>query len=1080
MRKIIGIILVIAITTSLAIPAFAEETEVPQYGSLKVEYSDSRGSIENLEVMILDGYVYANVDSFSSRLGYKWEQNQNVVSIYGTASLWGEQTPALALHFRIGDTTVSYNPMCGIEAEYTTPAPCVQNERGIWIPFSYTLYLLGGSRNIAGDVVTVQMPAQNVLSIAAMITNNESVLSFDWVDDFGYSETATNVTDGAARIVTLFEGLLSFDGSAWTSFVDWNAFDKKFGKTLAALMCTYSSDELKDSIEEVEVMLDVFDPDGALGSMLRTQETLIDSDVNAWEKICKEKLAQLKAGCGTLPQYNMAYQQYERATKKQDLFSAVGADEIIYIQDGLAEATNALEWAKRIGYGVTYLAEFQQRDDFQASVLKNYFATRRDTDKLDDAAAKAIADYASSDIIEYTLSKFFENHALEILVDESGLDALMGVPANLLLLAWDIMSETIPFYSDGLDSVENREISNYAQQVQNDAYQNLNTLIASLRADTASLSPEDCVRLAEYCYVYLKSCYIARSFAIDSLENISEEAHRILESEIDVETEINQKIAEYLSVLSRAGSANSCYILGFLPKNNEELVDMYTDEGIVDIVILGSQNQTPQLQDSFAYVDINTINAVHDLLIGVGYPPDQAESAVTSWSDERIFNIICSKRLWDWDSAYLAKLAIGDEFSIDLSSVEELTQDMFGREFPINVKSDLGSVSGNKLNVELIMGESTELIVENGIHQGDSIRVEGSIFHHYVGFSEFHGYFKAELVENPSSIYGYTLTSIYRTEGNQNFDNITASASSELKETTLTHYANRVIDGDLDTAWVEGVRGVGIDEWIKLETTDGSKMTVSAIEFSLGYQKSEQLLQNNGMPSKVLIECENGYEQEVAFCTCSDVVILDKPQTTSWIKITILEATSGAKYDDTCISEIQLHGMKADAYLQDGLQNMPKENGAVQNNANAANSFIAFVECERYVPYLGVDSFEIIEIEYAYQDVTGDGVAELIVSAINENAWFDTMFFSFDVSNGVEYIGGVYSYTPVSYDPKTNIVIYRSTGPGSEDYTGAQFTLDGSLEITNDFVKDNNVHFTWFSKENILSYFIDLGNAAAP
>lgn len=583
MRKIISIILVIAITASLAIPAFAKETEAPQYGSVKVEYSDSRGSIENLEVMILDGYVYANVDSFSSRLGYKWEQNENVVSIYSTASLWGEQTPALALHFRIGDTTVSYNPMCGIEVEYTTPAPCVQNERGIWVPFSYTLYLLGGSRNIAGDVVTVQMPAQNVLSIAAMITNNESALSFDWVDDFGYSEQTTNVTDGAARVVTLFKGLLAFDGSAWSSFIDWNAFDKKFGRSLAAMLCTYSSDELMESIEEVEVLVDVFDDNGALGSMLRTQQTLIDSDVNAWSKVCEEQLNNLKAGSGTLPQYNMAYQQYERATKQQDLFSAVGADDLMYIQDELSSATNVLDKATKIGYAVSYLSEFQQRDSFQATVLQNYFATRKDTDLLDDATASAIAGYASSGIIKYTAQKFCEEHLLEIIVDETGLDALMGAPANLLLLAWDIMSETIPFYSEGLESVEAREISNYAQQVQNDAALNVNTLIASLRADSASLSPEDCVQLAEYCYVYLKSCYIARSSAIDSLDNISEEARKELESKINVEMEINLKIAEYLSVLSRADSANSCYILGFLPKNNEELVDMYTDESIVSL-----------------------------------------------------------------------------------------------------------------------------------------------------------------------------------------------------------------------------------------------------------------------------------------------------------------------------------------------------------------------------------------------------------------------------------------------------------------------------------------------------------------
>lgn len=338
------------------------------------------------------------------------------------------------------------------------------------------------------------------------------------------------------------------------------------------------------------------------------------------------------------------------------------------------------------------------------------------------------------------------------------------------------------------------------------------------------------------------------------------------------------------------------------------------DDGINRCLPLELRSFSDQIASDDSYmtaIDANDINAINALLIGVGYPPDQAEGTITSWSDERIFDIICSKRLWDWDSEYLTKLGIGDEFSIDLSLVEELTQDMFDRSFPVNAQSGLGSVDGNKLNVELFMGESTELVVQNGTKQGNKVTVEGSVYHHYVPFSEFHGYFKAELVENPSSIYGYTLISIYCTEGNQDFDSITASASSELQETNLTHFANRAIDGNLDTAWVEGVHGVGINEWIKLESTDGSKITVSAIEFSLGYQKNKQLLQNNGWPNKVLIECESGYTQEAEFYTCyyADVVVLDQPQTTGWIKVTILEATSGAKCDDICISEICLYGI---------------------------------------------------------------------------------------------------------------------------------------------------------------------------
>lgn len=617
MKKIISILLVVAIISCLAIPAFAQESEEPQYGTVKVEYSDSRGSIEKLEVMVLDDYVYANVDSFSIRLGYCYEQKENVVSIYTFTDLWGDQTPALALHFRIGDTTVSYNPLCGIEIEYTAPAPCVQNDRGIWVPLSYTLTLLGGSRNIAGDVLVIQMPSHNILSIAAMIANNGEALSFDWTDDFGYSETVTSVMDGAGRVVTLFSGLLEFDGRAWSSFVDWNAFDKKFGKTLATMLCTNSTDELKESIEEIELLEAVFDSDGALGSVLQTQKIQIDSNVDTWKTICEEQLEKLKTGSGTLPQYNMAYQQYERATKEQDLFSAVGADRMIHIQEELSSATNVLDKAAKIGYVVSCLEEFQQRDSFQATVLKDYFATRKDTDELPNATANAIADYASSNIVEYTAKKFCEEHLLEILVDETGLDVLMGAPANILLLAWDIMSETIPFYSDGLASVESREISNYAQQVQNDAFENINTLISSLRADSASLSPEECVQLAEYCYVYLKACYVARSSAIESLDNVSEETQDILEGSINKENEINRKISKYLSILSRAEKGNSCYILGFLPENNNELLGMYSDDALLNNVVdlendFGSvQKRLTQIK---AYKKIGDLDALTNLM----------------------------------------------------------------------------------------------------------------------------------------------------------------------------------------------------------------------------------------------------------------------------------------------------------------------------------------------------------------------------------------------------------------------------------------------------------------------------------
>ena len=79
MKKLICFLLAIVMTVSLAIPVFAEESEEPQYGTIKVEYSDARGTIENLDVMVLNGYVYAHMASFCERLGYRWDQKDGLV-----------------------------------------------------------------------------------------------------------------------------------------------------------------------------------------------------------------------------------------------------------------------------------------------------------------------------------------------------------------------------------------------------------------------------------------------------------------------------------------------------------------------------------------------------------------------------------------------------------------------------------------------------------------------------------------------------------------------------------------------------------------------------------------------------------------------------------------------------------------------------------------------------------------------------------------------------------------------------------------------------------------------------------------
>jgi len=223
------------------------------------------------------------------------------------------------------------------------------------------------------------------------------------------------------------------------------------------------------------------------------------------------------------------------------------------------------------------------------------------------------------------------------------------------------------------------------------------------------------------------------------------------------------------------------------------------------------------------------------------------------------------------------------------------------------IQGTMGGFKYYEFAIEPAAGESTEYYVQNYKVRGDELVAEGTIIH-YGGYASISGYFEAVVKENPSSIYGYTLVSVEEISGNQDLTNLTATASSVL-ENSNSYCAPNAVDGNEKTAWVEGVYGDGIGEWIKISTADSSKVEISVIELQLGYHKSYSLWEQNGSPTSVLLEFEDGTEQ-TADVYYIDAVVLDKPVKTSWVKITILDAKAGSVYSDTCISEIILYGLK--------------------------------------------------------------------------------------------------------------------------------------------------------------------------
>ncbi len=339
------------------------------------------------------------------------------------------------------------------------------------------------------------------------------------------------------------------------------------------------------------------------------------------------------------------------------------------------------------------------------------------------------------------------------------------------------------------------------------------------------------------------------------------------------------------------------------------------DSYMMDVWLPYVEDENQKDEEGVLQSETSTVNA---LLSGLQFYTPYIGTSVEEWTDESVMNAIYGKLNYQYhdeeSDPFLNKAGYKYQENAgylyyDLEKIQKITMDAFGQTYPTDYSARHCYVSEDKLVIVPATGESTQFVTQYVYLSGDAVIAVGGVFEY--GFAcEFTGYFKAVLQKNPSSLYGYTLTSIQRIDGNQSFDGLVAKASSELDDSQSRYGAGNVVDGYKDTAWAEGIQGKGVGEWIAIENADSSELEVIGIEISAGYQKSQQTFDNNGCPYSLLIECDDGYRQEFRLFDSTDVIVFDRPVKAKTIKITILEASSGLKYEDTCISEICMIGLK--------------------------------------------------------------------------------------------------------------------------------------------------------------------------
>ena len=257
----------------------------------------------------------------------------------------------------------------------------------------------------------------------------------------------------------------------------------------------------------------------------------------------------------------------------------------------------------------------------------------------------------------------------------------------------------------------------------------------------------------------------------------------------------------------------------------------------------------------------------------------------------------------------------GSKITISEDDAKKLFADVYGEDNFTPAKWE--KVENGNLSVEFGDGEPWEFVEHPQFFEDDKyiLLTGASVYGDNGGGESFEGYADILFKKNSDSKYGATL--VY---GRYRKDSIKVSSvetSSELAASKGKTYSGKnLIDGDFKTVWCEGAKGDGAGETITLKLD--KKQLVSGIQICNGYTASYDLYNSNGVLTDVSIDFGNGKKvddkingyanagdtAEVLAESNYNVIELDEPVETDTITIKITGAKSGAKYDDTCVSEI--------------------------------------------------------------------------------------------------------------------------------------------------------------------------------
>lgn len=577
MKKIISILLsaIILLTTGTAYATETKSADI-SYNTLPVEFSDNLGTTENLDAMVDDGHLYVNAKQLGERLGYQVKAGDEYVAVFNKE--FSNTVPYGITTFYYDSTKVGhmlFNKMVDYEAPFET----VKNADGEWIPFEFSLLLLNSSDVLLDKKIHVDMPEKNIVDIYMDVLKNNDRYLFDWEADAGATSGSMFAMGTAANMVQIFNGVLDWDGASWCQLInsfsmDSSSYDAKYSESFAKMFCTYSDEELSQDVDAMKEKLKPFDGGEWISDSMKDIDDLYDDKIGdlsrATADLKKKVVAENKA---SMIAFNKSYQELDELCSKTDTFNHL---------------TNVLDDFYSIVEIAGYASEFQNQDKFAVKSLDTFIKNSNYGSVMSTAMKDGLSDYKNileTDIVTYSAYNYLMNNMGDMLKDAIDISTvLLDTESKIYLLIWDISKGTVPWVKNGLSNTDCFLQSMYAGIVQSDTFKSYIDKRDAVFKDANNITSKNLYEVTQYCYAYLKSCYITRDAAVGALTEKTKEDNPTYES---TQKMVNQEIAKCLVKLKDADKTNKYGCYGFLPENNKQYLSEYDDGTLIQCVING-------------------------------------------------------------------------------------------------------------------------------------------------------------------------------------------------------------------------------------------------------------------------------------------------------------------------------------------------------------------------------------------------------------------------------------------------------------------------------------------------------------